>query len=147
MCPAVEARRRPGPGVAVADRSGVCGGAEQQSGRHPRGVTQPTVGKWRSWFVELRVDRQSDAPRPWRPATFTAEQVEDVVVTTLESTPANATHWLRFKMAQRTGLSDSTINKPAGGGSRLRSRKSVRNDDTQNRADSWWQITTSRTLR
>jgi len=40
-----------------------------------------------------------------------AEQVEDVVVATLESTPRNATHWSRAKMAQRTGLSKSTIGR------------------------------------
>ena len=42
---------------------------------------------------------------------MTAEQVEDVVVATLESTPTNATHWSRAKMAQRTGLSKSTIGR------------------------------------
>jgi transposase/DNA-binding XRE family transcriptional regulator len=39
------------------------------------------------------------------------DQVEDVIVATLESTPPNATHWTRAKMAQRTGLSKSTIGK------------------------------------
>jgi hypothetical protein len=39
------------------------------------------------------------------------DRVEDVVVATLESTPANATHWSRAKMAERTGLSRSTIGR------------------------------------
>ena len=34
-----------------------------------------------------------------------------MVVVTLESTPANATHWSRAKMAERTGLSRSTIGR------------------------------------
>src|SRR5215203_7406285 len=74
-------------------------------------VTQQTVGKWRARFVQLRLDGLSDDPRPGRPPSVTAEQVEDVVVATLESTPANATHWSRAKMAQRSGLSPSTIGR------------------------------------
>ena len=75
------------------------------------GVSQPTVGKWRSRFVEARLDGLVDDPRPGRPAVVTAEQVEDVVVATLESTPKNATHWSRSKMAERSGLSPSTIGR------------------------------------
>ena len=70
-----------------------------------------TVGKWRGRFVEHRLDGLSDDDRPGRPASITAEQVEDVVVATLESVPANATHWSRKKMAQRSGLSTSTIGR------------------------------------
>ena len=75
------------------------------------GVSMPTVGKWRSRFVELRLDGLVDEPRPGRPPTITAEQVEDVVVTTLESTPEHATHWSRKKMAERSGLSKSTVGR------------------------------------
>jgi transposase len=74
-------------------------------------VTQATVGKWRSRFVESRLDGLVDDPRPGRPPTVTASQVEDVVVTTLEQTPPNATHWSRSKMAERSGLSPSTIGR------------------------------------
>jgi len=75
------------------------------------GVTASTVGKWRSRFCELRLDGLSDDPRPGRPASITTEQVEDVVVATLESTPENATHWTRASMAKRSGLSRSTIGR------------------------------------
>ena len=75
------------------------------------GVSRPTVGKWRSQFLEHRLDGLVDDPRPGRPATVTAEQVEDVVVATLESMPGNATHWSRAKMTDRTGLSRSTIGR------------------------------------
>ncbi len=75
------------------------------------GVSQPTVGKWRSRFVALRLDGLGDDPRPGRPPSITAEEVEDVVVATLESTPRNATHWSRSSMAARSGLSKSTIGR------------------------------------
>jgi len=75
------------------------------------GVSQPTVGKWRSRFVALRLDGLGDDPRPGRPPSITAEEVEDVVVATLESTPRNATHWSRSSMAARSGLSKSSIGR------------------------------------
>jgi transposase len=74
-------------------------------------VSPQTVGKWRARFVEFRLDGLADDPRPGRPVSITAEQVEDVVVATLESTPANATHWSRAKMAERSGLSKSSIGR------------------------------------
>ena len=75
------------------------------------GCSHVTVGKWRARFVELRLDGLTDEARPGRPASITVEQIEDVVVATLESTPKNATHWTRAKMAERTGLSKSTIGR------------------------------------
>jgi transposase len=74
-------------------------------------VPRPTVGKWRSRFAEARPDGPADGPRPGRPAAITAERVGDVVVAALESTPKNATHWSRKPMAQRSGLSKSTIGR------------------------------------
>ena len=74
-------------------------------------VSQQTVGKWRARFVEFRLDGLTDDPRPGRPPSISAEQVEDVVVATLEATPTNATHWSRAKMAQRSGLSKSSIGR------------------------------------
>jgi len=75
------------------------------------GCSSNTVGKWRARFLTDRLDGLVDEPRPGRPPSITAEQVEDVVVATLESTPKNATHWSRTKMAQRSGLSRSTIGR------------------------------------
>jgi hypothetical protein len=74
-------------------------------------VSPATVGKWRTRFVGSRLDGLVDDPRSGRPPTVTATQVEDVVVATLESTPKNATHWSRAKMAERSGLSPSTIGR------------------------------------
>src|SRR5215203_1010553 len=75
------------------------------------GVSVQMVGKWRARFVQARLDGLADDPRPGRPSSITGEQVEDIVVATLESTPANTTHWSRAKMAERTGLSRSSIGR------------------------------------
>jgi len=70
-----------------------------------------TVGKWRRRFIESHLDGLVDEDRPGRPASITLEQVEEVLVATLESTPKNATHWSRSSMAAESGLSASTIGR------------------------------------
>ena len=51
------------------------------------GVSRPTVTKWRNRFAAKRLEGLLDEPRPGRPRTITDEQVERVVITTLESKP------------------------------------------------------------
>lgn len=72
-------------------------------------VTQATVCKWRSRFVQHRLDGLLDEPRPGTPRKITDQQVEDVVVRTLESTPRSQTHWSTREMAKASGLSRSTV--------------------------------------
>jgi transposase len=107
------ARRSSSQGLALRSRIvlGCAEGLTNGAVAAREGVSANTVGKWRSRFVRSRLDGLCDDPRPGRPATVTVEQVEKVIVETLESTPANATHWSRAKMAERSGLSPSTIGR------------------------------------
>jgi transposase len=70
-----------------------------------------TVRKWRNRFIARRLDGLHDEPRPGKPRTITDDDVERVIVKTLEETPANATHWSTRSMAAATGMSQTAVSK------------------------------------
>jgi transposase len=70
-----------------------------------------SVRKWRKRFVEHRLEGLTDEPRPGRPRTVTDEQVEAVIVTTLETTPKDATHWSTRSLAREVGLTQSAVHR------------------------------------
>ncbi len=75
------------------------------------GVMQATVGKWRRRFVDKRLDGLLDEPRPGAPRKISDNDVERVIVTTLESTPRDATHWSVRSMAEATGMTPAAIHR------------------------------------
>ena len=72
-------------------------------------ITGATVGKWRERFRKSGLDGLLDEPRVGAPRKITDRQVEEVVTKTLESMPANSTHWSTRLMAAQTGLSQNAI--------------------------------------
>ena len=75
------------------------------------GVHRPMVRKWRGRFAQHRLDGLTDEPRPGQPRKITDEQVEEVIVKTLESAPRNATHWSTRSMAREVGLTQTAVSK------------------------------------
>jgi transposase len=75
------------------------------------GVSQQMVCKWRRRFIDRRIDGLLDEPRPGTPRKITDEDVERVIVQTLETTPRDATHWSVRSMAKESGLSHATVHR------------------------------------
>ncbi len=75
------------------------------------GVHENTVSKWRRRFLELRLDGLHDEPRPGAPRTISDTNVERVIVTTLEESPLDATHWSTRSMAAVAGMSQTSVSK------------------------------------
>jgi transposase len=73
------------------------------------GISRATAAIWRTRFAEHRLDGLLDEPRPGRPRTITDEQVEEVIVKTLETAPRDATHWSTRSMAREVGLTQSAV--------------------------------------
>jgi len=74
-------------------------------------VDEGTVGKWRRRFVERRMDGLDDEPRSGAPRTIADVQIETVIVKTLESLPADATHWSSRGMAKASGISVTSVQR------------------------------------
>ena len=107
--------RRAKSSQALAQRSrivlGCAAGKSNKEVAADEGVWPQTVSKWRRRFRQARIDGLSDEPRPGGPRTIADEQIEAVLVATLERTPADATHWSRTSMAKESGLSKSTVGR------------------------------------
>ena len=89
-----------------------CGdGLANQSVARKVRVSLGMVGKWRARFLRARLEGLYDEPRPGAPRTVSDDQVEQIVIQTLESTPRGETHWSTRGLAKATGLSRMTISR------------------------------------
>jgi transposase len=107
--------RRPKSAQALAQRARMVLSAA--SGQTNTAVAQQlrvkgeTVGKWRARFVTKRLDGLLDEPRPGAPRRISDDAVERAIRQTLESKPADATHWSTRSLAAASGLSRSTVHR------------------------------------
>ena len=72
-------------------------------------INPVTVSKWRHRFAAHRLDGLMDAPRPGAARTIGDDVIEAVVVDTLETAPADATHWSTRGLAAKHGISHQTV--------------------------------------
>ena len=58
-----------------------------------------------------RLEGLHDEPRPGAPRSIGDDDVEMLIVKTLEETPVDATHWSTRSMANATGMSQSAVSR------------------------------------
>jgi transposase len=75
------------------------------------GCSTDTVGKWRGRFARRGFEGLHDEPRPGRPRSIGDDDIERVIVKTLEEQPTDATHWSTRSMAAATGMSQTAISR------------------------------------
>ena len=111
----VEWTRRHKTSQALALRSriilGCAQGADNSEVARRCRVTRQTVGKWRSRFLEQRLDGLLDEPRPGAPRKLDDARIEELIATTLNERPREATHWSTRLLARKLGVSQTTVSR------------------------------------
>ncbi|HEY5275882.1 MAG TPA: IS630 family transposase, partial [Coriobacteriia bacterium] len=74
-------------------------------------VSPMTILLWRRRFEAQRLVGLRDAPRPGREPTYDRAARDRVIALTLEQPPDGTTHWSARRMAGRTGISITTIQR------------------------------------
>jgi putative transposase len=75
-------------------------------------VSRPTVGKWRSRFIEKRIVGLYDELRPGAPRSISDEQIAVLINTTLKTKPMDGTtHWSVRSVAAETAISKTSVHR------------------------------------
>jgi len=97
------------PGSCWRQRPAAAGNLTNSAIAVRLGITTTTVAKWRRRFAARGLDGLHDESRPGPARTITDARIEQVITATLESTPANATHWSTRSLARQLDMSQSAI--------------------------------------
>jgi transposase len=107
--------RRPKTAQRLALRArivlGCAEGMENRRVARQLRITDQTVCKWRERFRRARLEGLADEPRPGAPRRITDAEVEALITRTLETVPAQGTHWSTRTIAQASGLSQSAVSR------------------------------------
>ena len=76
------------------------------------GTSRPTVIKWRERYTSGGLAGiVRDATRPGRKKSIAPQKVEKIVEATLQTVPADATHWSTRSMAKKQNVSHSSVQR------------------------------------
>jgi putative transposase len=75
------------------------------------GLHKTTVSKWRNRFANGGVPSLHDKSRPNTDRKLPDEKVEEIIRTTLDTTPPGQTHWSTRQLSKKLGVSQSSINR------------------------------------
>ncbi len=75
------------------------------------GVAIMTVKLWRRRYAEAGLAGLADAPRPGHPPTYPSDDRDRVIALTLGPPPEGTTHWSARRVAERTGMGTTTVQR------------------------------------
>lgn len=75
------------------------------------GVAQSTVNKWRRRFADGGLSTLHDRTRPNTDRKLSDETVEEILRTTIDTTPKGQTHWSTRQLSKKLGVSQSSISR------------------------------------
>jgi transposase len=76
------------------------------------GISRQKVARWRQRYAESGLAGiEKDAPRPGRKPRISQRKIEQVIEWTTQAKPDNATHWSQRLMAEKAGISMSSVGR------------------------------------
>lgn len=76
-----------------------------------RKVSRRVVAKWRSRFLQYRMDGLVDAPRSGKPVVITEAQKNKVIHLACSKPPKGYSNWSQQRIGEQIGISQSKVNK------------------------------------